>query len=75
MTVLQLFEVALAAALVLAGIYLYRRRGRADGSRGSQTAVILIVIGLIVGIHGFGMMEYRPSAGEMARIHSQGQGQ
>ena len=72
MTTLQIIEVAIAAALIVGGAILYRRRGRADGSRGSQTAVILIFIGAIVAIHGLGLMEYRPTEGEMARLHSAG---
>jgi hypothetical protein len=67
MTTLQLIEVAVAAALILGGAWLYIRRGRQDGSRGSQSAVILIFIGLILAIHGLGLMEYRPSEGEIAR--------
>ena len=65
MTALQILEVAVAAALIAGGIILYRRRGRVDGSRGSQSAVILIFIGLIMAIHGLGLLEYRPSQSEI----------
>jgi hypothetical protein len=68
MPVTQMLEVALAAALIVGGVLLYRRRG-AEGQRrtGSQTAVILIFIGAIIAIHGLGLMEYRPSASELQR--------
>ena len=72
MTALQLLEVAVAAALILAGVWRQARTRRASPNRGSQTAVILIVVGLILGIHGLGLMEYRPSAGELARAQAQG---
>ena len=75
MTTLQLLEVALAALLIVGGAWLYIRRGRQDGSRGSQSAVILIFVGLILAIHGLGLMEYRPSEGEIARAQSVGTGQ
>ena len=72
MTTVQLLEVAFAAALIIGGAWLYIRRGRQDGSRGSQSAVILIFVGLILAIHGLGLMEYRPSEGEIARAQSVG---
>jgi hypothetical protein len=65
MTALQVLEVAAAAALIAGGILLYRRRTKEDGSRGSQSGVLLIMIGLIVAIHGFGLLEYRPSQSEL----------
>lgn len=67
MTTLQLIEVAVAALLIGGGIWLQVRSRREDARHGSQGAVILIVIGLIVAIHGLGLMEYRPSRGEMER--------
>ena len=65
MTALQVLEVAVAAALIAGGIVLYRRRTKADGSRGSQSGVLLIMIGLIMAIHGLGLLEYRPSQAEI----------
>ncbi len=65
MTALQVLEVALAAALIAGGIVLYRRRTKEDGSRGSQSGVLLIMIGLILAIHGLGLLEYRPSQSEI----------
>jgi hypothetical protein len=65
MTALQVLEVAVAAALIAGGIVLYRRRTKEDGSRGSQGGVLLIMIGLIMAIHGLGLLEYRPSQAEI----------
>ena len=38
-----------------------------DGRYGSQGAVILFVVAALILIHGLGLMEYRPSAAELAR--------
>ena len=65
MSVTEIIEVLLAAALIVGGAILYRRRTRVDGSRGSQSAVILIFVGLILAIHGLGLLEYRPSQSEI----------
>ena len=55
----------IAAVLILgAGIWFYRRRDKAD-SYGSQGAVILFVIAVIMAIHALGLMEYRPSQSEL----------
>ena len=53
--------VTLGAGIVflVAGILLYRRRGKADPSQGSQGAVILIMVGAIMAIYGLGLLEYR----------------
>jgi hypothetical protein len=41
-------------------VLLYRRRGAVGQRRGgSQGAVILMVIGAILAIHGLGLLEYR----------------
>jgi len=55
--------VTLGAGIVflVAGILLYRRRGKADPNHGSQGAVILLFIGAILAIHGLGLLEYRPT--------------
>ncbi|MFL6740371.1 MAG: hypothetical protein ACJ8FF_02525 [Sphingomicrobium sp.] len=67
MTPLAMIEVA-AAALILGGaIWLYRRKPAgvdASGGYGSQGAVLLLVIAVIVAIHGLGGMNYHPSASE-----------
>jgi len=68
MTTIEIIEVVVAAALIVGAVILYRRRGAEGEARtGSQTAVILLIIGLIVAVHGLGLMEYRPSAAELGR--------
>jgi hypothetical protein len=49
------------AVFLIAGILLYRRRGKDAPGQGSQGAVILLIVGLILTIHGLGLLEYRPS--------------
>lgn len=61
----QIIELAIAAALIIAGFWMQRRRAT-DGSRtGSQGGVILLVIGALVAVHGLGLMGYRPSPAEV----------
>ena len=68
MTTIEIIEVVVAAALIIGAVILYRRRGaEGEAKTGSQTAVILLIIGLIVAVHGLGLMEYRPSAAELGR--------
>ena len=67
MTTGAIVEVAVAVAMLVVGVLLYRRRAPDDGSYGSQGAVILFVIAAILFIHGFGLLEYRPSASELGR--------
>jgi len=55
------FTLGAGAVFLIAGILLYRRGGREDKHHGSQGAVILIFIGAIMAIHGFGLLEYRPT--------------
>ena len=74
MTPIQLIEVAVAALLIGAGIWRQVKTRRTSPNRGSQTAVILIVIGAIIAIHGLGLMEYRPSQGELDRASARASG-
>ena len=48
------------AIFLVAGVVLYRRRGRDDARHGSQGAVILLIVGAIMAIHGLGLLDYRP---------------
>ena len=64
MTVTQIIEVLVAAALFALGVWQDRRRSAEDPNHGSQGAVILFVIAAIVAMHGLGLFEYRPSAME-----------
>ena len=59
----RMIELAVAVVLLVAGIYLYRRRDKSD-SYGSQGAVILFVIAVIMAIHALGGLDYHPSAAE-----------
>ncbi len=63
----MIVELAIAVALIVGAILLYRRRGRDDPQHGSQSAVLLLVVGAIMLIHGLGLLEYHPSASELAR--------
>lgn len=65
MTTTQILELAAAALIIAAGIYLLRRRAT-DGSRtGSQGGVILLLIGALIAVHGLGLTKYRPSPAEL----------
>jgi hypothetical protein len=59
----RLIELAAAVLILAAGVYLYRRRDKAD-SYGSQGAVILFVVAAIMAIHALGGLDYRPSPAE-----------
>ena len=64
---LSMVELAVAVALLAAGVWLYRRpKTPADGadSYGSQGAVILFVVAVIIAIHALGGLNYHPSAAE-----------
>ena len=67
MSVGTILELVFAVALIVAAIVLYRRRGRDDPNHGSQTAVLVLVIGVVMLIHGLGLLDYRPSPSELAR--------
>ena len=64
MTLPTIIELAVAAALIVAGIWLQVRSKRVDARHGSQGAVILLAIGAILAIHGLGLLEYRPMGSE-----------
>ena len=64
MTTASIIEIAFGAALMVGAVVLYRRRGpEGEAKTGSQSAVILLIVGLILLIHGSGLLEYRHSAG------------
>ena len=69
MTTREILELVAAVAMVVAGVYLYRRRPAEgdDGQYGSQGAVILFVVAVILAIHGLGLLEYHPSAAELGQ--------
>ena len=72
MTTIQLLEVAVAAVLIGGGLWRQVSTRSTSPNRGSQTAVLLIIVGAIIGVHGLGLMEYRPSEGELARSAAAG---
>ena len=65
MSVTTILELIAALALIVGGIILYRKRGRDDPNHGSQSAVLLLVVGAILAIHGLGLLDYRPSPSEV----------
>jgi hypothetical protein len=73
-----MIELAVAVAILAAGVWLYRRRSKGDGPKGdgadgygSQGAVILFVIALIIAIHALGGLDYHPSASELQLMRAQ----
>lgn len=64
MPVTTIIELAVAALLIIGGIWLQVRGKREDSKHGSQGAVILLAIGAIMAIHGLGLLEYRPMGSE-----------
>ena len=59
-----MLELAAAVAILVAGVWLYRRRDTGD-SYGSQGAVLLFAVAAIMAIHALGGLDYRPSAAEL----------
>ena len=58
MTTREIIEIALAVLLIGGGIWAYRRGG-------TQGAVILMIVGVIVAVHALGLMQYRPTRAEV----------
>lgn len=72
MTIPDILKLTAAALFIVAGIWQYRRRsGAPNDSYGSQSGVILIVVGAIALIVALGGLEYRPSASELAAAQRQ----
>ena len=65
MTSRDLLELALAAVLLGIGIWLYRRPSPSPDKYGSQGAVLLFIVALILGIHALGLLDYRPTTAEI----------
>lgn len=60
MTATSIVEIVIAVALLVAGIFAWRRGG-------SQGAVLMFVVAAILAIHGLGLLHYRPSPAELGR--------
>ena len=60
-----LIELGAALLILAAGIWVYRRPKAEGDSYGSQGAVILFVVAVIMGIHALGGLDYHPSKGEL----------
>jgi hypothetical protein len=71
MTTARMIELAAAALILLAGVWFYRRRDKSD-SYGSQGAVILFVIGAIMGAHALGGFDYHPTKAEADYFRARG---
>ena len=65
MTSREIIELAIAAVLLVAGLWLYRRPSPEPDHYGSQGAVLLIIVAIILAIHGLGLLRYHPSADEI----------
>ena len=68
----RMIELAVAVVIFAGGVWLYRVRKPADESYGSQGAVILFVIAVIMGIHALGGLDYHPSQSELDAVKARG---
>ena len=69
MTLPDILKLLAAALFIVAGVWQYRRRARdaENGGYGSQSGVLLLVVGVILLIYALGGLEYRPSPSELGR--------
>jgi uncharacterized membrane protein YidH (DUF202 family) len=66
MTLPDILKLLGALLLIAAGIWQYRRRTRDPENRyGSQSAVLLLAVGVILLIVALGGLDYRPSPSEI----------
>jgi uncharacterized membrane protein YjjP (DUF1212 family) len=56
MTTTQIIELIVAIAMIAGAVVLYRRRGREDPNHGSQSAILLLLAGILILIHGLGLL-------------------
>ncbi|GAA4725061.1 hypothetical protein H9L13_00010 [Sphingomonas lutea] len=70
LTTSDILKIAAALALIVAGIWQYRRRSGTgeNASYGSQSGVLLLVVGIILMIYAVGGLEYRPSPAEQEAL-------
>lgn len=60
MSIASIIEVVVGVLVLVGAILLYRRGG-------TQGGVLLMVLAALLLVHGFGLMEYRPSATELGQ--------
>ena len=69
MTTGAIIELVVAIGLIVLSVVVYRRKGpEGEGGYGNQGSVIVLLIAIIMAIHALGLMEYRPSQGEIDRL-------
>ena len=64
----RMIELVAAVMLLIAAVWLYRRKAGADAQYGSQGAVLLLVVGVIMAIHALGALDYHPSKVEIETL-------
>ena len=69
MTLPDILKLLAAVLLIAAGIWQYRRRSHDPENQGygSQSAVLLLAIGVILLIVALGGLDYRPSPSELGQ--------
>ena len=68
----RMIELVAAVMFLIAAVWLYRRKDGADPQYGSQGAVLLLVVGVIMAIHALGGLDYHPSESELEALKGQG---
>ena len=71
MTSGRMIELVAAVMFLIAAVWLYRRKAGADAQYGSQGAVLLLVVGVIMAIHALGALDYHPSKVELETLKEQ----
>ena len=67
----RMIELVAAVMFLIAAVWLYRRKAGADAQYGSQGAVLLLVVGVIMAIHALGALDYHPSKAELETLKEQ----
>jgi hypothetical protein len=67
----HLAEFAAAVLILAAGVWLYRRPKAQGDQYGSQGAVILFAVAVIMGIHALGGLDYHPTSAEAEYFQGQ----
>jgi hypothetical protein len=57
MTLPETLELIAGIVLFVAGIWLYRKRGKEDPRHGSHTAILMFAVALIMIIHSLDLLE------------------